>query len=147
MDVLGNNWRDLRFLEECPAQRVLALVRGGDQGKVVKAAVCGERILGHEVEGCVWECDVYFAGVRRVSERECHARVVGLELLVESVVDQVALRLIIEFEPECGFEILAYGAREVDPWCGRVQVGGYGGGHERCVIAVFDIAYRGDVYA
>lgn len=109
---------DSRFLEERPSERVLAVVRGAGEGKVLQAAVCGERILSHEVEGCVGQRDVYFPGAKWVSERECHARVVRLELLVQRVVDQVALRLVVVFEPECGFEFLACREGEVDPGYG-----------------------------
>lgn len=138
---------DSRFLEECPAERILRIVRGACEWEVIDAAIGGKRVLGHKVEGGIREGYVDFARVSRIFKSKCYTRIVGLKLIMQCVVDEVSLSIVVEYESESGFKLLTDRQREEDPGDSRVQVGRDRRRHEGRVCPVLSVFNGGDVHA
>lgn len=113
---------DLRFLQKCAAQGVLAFVHRPHQREIA-SSIWDQRSFSNEIKCRVGKRNVKTLpwSSRRIAKVEYYGRVLTLQGLMQGIVDEVGLNVLIPLYSKGLLELLAKIQGEKDVWCGRVN--------------------------
>lgn len=115
---------DLRFLQKCTPQDVLAFVRRPHQREIA-SSIWDQWSFSDEIKGRVWKRNVKTLpwGSGGITKVKHYGGVLTLQGLMQGIVDEVCLNVGIPLYSKSLLELLAKIQGKIDVWCGRVDQG------------------------